>query len=43
LLLGSGNFIKKEKRFWKVFGGGMRQAGFIAAAGIFAIGHNIDR
>ena len=27
----------------KVFGGGMRQAGYLAAAGIFALENNIDR
>lgn len=35
--------IKKAKRLRKVFGGGMRQAGFIAAAGIFALDNNINR
>ncbi|MGB4725745.1 MAG: GntG family PLP-dependent aldolase, partial [Sediminibacterium sp.] len=43
LLLGNGSFIKKAKRFRKVFGGGMRQAGFIAAAGIYALENNIER
>jgi threonine aldolase len=43
LLLGNGGFIKKAKRFRKVFGGGMRQAGFIAAAGIYALENNIER
>ena len=43
LLLGNQAFIKKAKRFRKVFGGGMRQAGFIAAAGIYALEHNIER
>jgi len=43
LLLGNQSFIKKAKRFRKVFGGGMRQAGFIAAAGIYALENNIER
>ena len=43
LLLGDTSFIKKAKRFRKVFGGGMRQAGFIAAAGIYALENNIER
>ena len=43
LLLGKKDFIKKARRIRKVFGGGMRQAGFIAAAGIYALKNNIDR
>jgi threonine aldolase len=43
LLLGKSAFIKKARRIRKVFGGGMRQAGFIAAAGIYALQNNIDR
>lgn len=43
VLLGPKDFIKKARRIRKVFGGGMRQAGIIAAAGIFALEHNIDR
>lgn len=43
LLLGPSGFIKKARRVRKVFGGGMRQAGFIAAAGIYALENNIDR
>lgn len=43
LLLGSTEFIKKAKRYRKVFGGGMRQAGIIAAAGIYALENNISR
>lgn len=33
----------KARRARKAFGGGMRQAGFLAAAGIYALDHNIDR
>jgi len=43
VLLGSAAFIKKARRWRKVFGGGMRQAGSLAAAGIYALDHHIDR
>ena len=43
LLIGKKDFIKKARRVRKVFGGGMRQAGYLAAAGIYALQHNIDR
>ncbi len=43
LLLGTKPFIKKARRVRKVFGGGMRQAGFLAAAGIYALDNNINR
>lgn len=43
LLIGKKDFIKKSRRVRKVFGGGMRQAGFLAAAGIYALQNNIDR
>jgi threonine aldolase len=43
LLLGSDAFIKKSRRIRKVFGGGMRQAGYLAAAGIYALDNHIDR
>lgn len=43
LLLGKKDFIKKAKRVRKVFGGGMRQAGFLAAAGMYALKNNINR
>jgi threonine aldolase len=43
LLLGSNDFIKRARRVRKVFGGGMRQAGFLAAAGIYALDNNIER
>jgi threonine aldolase len=43
LLLGSKDMIKRARRLRKVFGGGMRQAGFLAAAGIYALENNIDR
>ncbi len=43
LLVGDKEFIRQARRFRKVMGGGMRQAGFLAAAGIYALDHNIDR
>jgi len=43
LILGSEQFIKKCRRIRKVMGGGMRQTGYIAAAGLFALQHNIER
>lgn len=43
LLLGKKDFIKKSRRIRKVFGGGMRQAGYLAAAGIYALHQNIER
>ena len=43
ILLGNTSFIKKARRVRKVFGGGMRQAGYMAAAGIYALQHNIHR
>ncbi|MCW3123495.1 MAG: threonine aldolase [Flavipsychrobacter sp.] len=43
LLLGTNEVIKKARRFRKVMGGGWRQAGFLAAAGIYALDNNIDR
>ena len=43
LLLGDAHFIKKARRIRKVFGGGMRQAGSLAAAGLYALQHNIER
>lgn len=43
LLLGNRDFIKKARRVRKVMGGGMRQAGYLAAAGIYALENNIER
>jgi threonine aldolase len=43
LLVGTHDFIKKSKRIRKLFGGGMRQAGYLAAAGIYALQHQIER
>jgi len=43
VLLGSAATIRKAAKIRKVFGGGMRQAGYLAAAGIYALDHHIDR
>jgi threonine aldolase len=43
VLLGNREFIRKARRVRKVFGGGMRQAGYLAAAGIFALQNNVER
>ena len=43
VLLGDKEFIAKARRVRKVFGGGMRQAGYLAAAGIYALDNNIVR
>jgi len=43
LLLGSKEAITRARRFRKVMGGGWRQAGFLAAAGIYALDHHVDR
>jgi threonine aldolase len=40
---GTREFIHRVHRFRKMFGGGMRQVGIIAAAGIYALDHHIDR
>ena len=43
LLIADADFIARARRVRKVFGGGMRQAGFIAAAGLYALKNNIVR
>jgi threonine aldolase len=43
LLLGTKELIKKAHRIRKVMGGGMRQAGYLAAAGVYALEHHVDR
>ncbi len=43
VLIGPRDFIRKARRIRKVFGGGMRQAGFMAAAGLYALEHHINR
>lgn len=43
VLVGSHDFIRGARRWRKVTGGGMRQAGIIAAAALFAVEHNVER
>ena len=43
LLVGTSDFIERSRKFRKVLGGGMRQAGIIAAPGIVALERMIDR
>lgn len=43
VLIGNQDFIKQARRFRKVMGGGMRQAGYLAAACLFALKNNINR
>ena len=43
LICGARAFIERARRFRKMLGGGMRQAGIIAAAGIVALERMIDR
>jgi threonine aldolase len=43
LVIGSKEFVTRAHRFRKQFGGGMRQAGILAAAGSYALEHNVER
>lgn len=43
VLLGEAAFIHQARRVRKVFGGGMRQAGYLAAAGLYALEHHVAR
>ncbi|HCL83664.1 MAG TPA: threonine aldolase [Chitinophagaceae bacterium] len=43
MLMGSEKFIHQARRVRKVFGGGMRQAGFFAATAVYALDHHIER
>ncbi|MBN1857800.1 low-specificity L-threonine aldolase, partial [Candidatus Bipolaricaulota bacterium] len=43
VLCGSRRFIEQALRIRKLVGGGMRQAGILAAAGMFALSHHVDR
>ena len=43
LLLGTKEHIKKALRYRKVLGGGMRQIGYLAAAGIYALDNHVER
>jgi threonine aldolase len=43
VLLGSTEHIERAHRLRKLFGGGMRQAGYLAAAGLYALEHHVNR
>jgi threonine aldolase len=43
VLVGSKPFIQEAHRWRKMFGGGMRQSGILAAAGLYALEQNLDR
>ena len=43
VLCGPKDFIEQGKRWRKMLGGGMRQAGILAAAGLYALEHNVER
>jgi threonine aldolase len=43
VLLGSRDFVTQARRWRKALGGGMRQAGILAAAGIYALEHHVAR
>jgi threonine aldolase len=43
LVAGSGELMVKARRFKHLFGGAMRQAGIVAAAGVYALEHNVER
>ncbi len=43
VLLGDSEFITRARKVRKMLGGGMRQAGIIAAAGLVALTHNVER
>jgi threonine aldolase len=43
VLIGTKQLVKKARRIRKIFGGGMRQAGFMAAAGVYALENHVAR
>jgi threonine aldolase len=43
VLVGSHAFVKEARKWRKMLGGGMRQAGVLAAAGLYALRHNVER
>ncbi|MBE0478047.1 low-specificity L-threonine aldolase [Candidatus Aerophobetes bacterium] len=43
MVAGDKKFIQQVRRFRKMYGGGMRQVGFLAAAGIYALDHHVER
>ena len=43
IIIGSGDIIEQARVYRKIFGGGMRQVGILAAAALYALDNNIDR
>ncbi len=43
VIAGARSFIDEARHYRKIFGGGMRQAGILAAAGLYALDHNVER
>lgn len=43
VLIGNNDLMKDAIRIRKIFGGGMRQVGYLAAAGMYALDHHLDR
>ncbi len=43
VLVGRADFVRRARRWRKMLGGGMRQAGILAAAGLFALDHHVER
>jgi threonine aldolase len=43
VIVGTREFISEARHYRKIFGGGMRQAGILAAAGLYALDHHRDR
>jgi len=43
MLVGSNEYINSARRYRKIYGGGMRQAGILAAAAIYALNNNLNR
>ena len=43
VLAGPAEYIQRARRYRKMFGGGMRQSGYLAAAGLYALKHHVER
>lgn len=43
IIIGSAEFIERARRYRKMFGGGMRQVGILAAAALHALDHHLER
>ncbi len=43
VIVGSQDFVNRARRYRKMFGGGLRQLGYMAACGLYALKHHIER